>query len=168
MKPYFGHFSIFLDFNINFLKIDSINLFVAIHQWKEESLSFPTRYGTSMAYFFRNNTSLDNMCIMGAKRSTLIRLYPWSGNHFLKLPLTPEGLSQYIVLKALSYTPADRGAKHKWLGILRSPRNVTGIMTLSFIHRGAFRSKVLPGVTCSTSNCSCKEFGILAEGDENY
>ena len=62
MKPYFGHFSIFLDFNINFLKIDSINLFVAIHQWKEESLSFPTRYGTSMAYFFRNNTSLDNMC----------------------------------------------------------------------------------------------------------
>ena len=62
MKPYFGHFSIFLDFNINFLKIDSINLFVAIHQWKEESLSFPTRYGTSMAYFFRNNISLDNMC----------------------------------------------------------------------------------------------------------
>ena len=61
MKPYFGHFSIFLDFNIIFLKIDLINLFVAIHQWKEESLSFPTRYGTSMEYFFRNNTSLDNM-----------------------------------------------------------------------------------------------------------
>ena len=64
MKPYFGHFSIFLDFNINFLKIDSINLFVAIHQWKEESLSFPTRYGMSMAYFFRNNTSSDNMCVV--------------------------------------------------------------------------------------------------------
>ena len=51
-----------LFFNGLVLKIDSINLFHAIHHWKEESHSFPTVCGNLMENFFSYNTSGANRC----------------------------------------------------------------------------------------------------------
>ena len=52
-----------LFFNGLVLKIDSINLFHAIHHWKEESHSFPTVCGNLMENFFSYNTSGANRCM---------------------------------------------------------------------------------------------------------
>ena len=53
-----------LFFNGLVLKIDSINLFHAIHHWKEESHSFPTVCGNLMENFFSYNTSGANRCVV--------------------------------------------------------------------------------------------------------
>ena len=51
-------------FKLDFLKIGSTNLFQDLHHWKEESLSFPTVYGTCVVHFFPYNTSGANRCTL--------------------------------------------------------------------------------------------------------